>query len=174
MARRLPLKPNSITLIGFLVTAAASLIMQKNLFAGGVLILFAGFFDMLDGITARVKNIQSRFGALLDSTLDRISDSMLLLSAAWIFVDAGSSAGVLMSAAALIFSFSVSYIRARAEGLGISCSIGFMERPERIIVLAAGCMFDLLLTAVAAIAVLSVFTAAQRIVHVYHVISDKG
>ncbi|MBN2655386.1 MAG: CDP-alcohol phosphatidyltransferase family protein, partial [Nitrospirae bacterium] len=165
-AKSLPLSPNAVTVAGFLITVLAALVMQNNLFAGGLLILLAGFFDMLDGIIARVKNIQTRFGALLDSTLDRVSDALILLSAAWIFVESGSLTGIFASAAALIFSFIVSYIRARAEGLGINCTIGLMERPERIVTLAAGCILDQLFAAVVVVAVFSAFTAVQRIMHV--------
>lgn len=174
LAAKLPLGPNSLTIIGFIITALASWVMQSNLFAAGLLIIAGGVFDMLDGSVARARGESSLFGALLDSTLDRFSDALLLLGAAWVFVQSGSSAGAFLSAAALVFSFLVSYIRARAEGLLLDCKIGIMERPERIIVIAAGCLADQLLIAVAVIALFSAATALQRLLHVRRAVSSRN
>ncbi|MCE5312253.1 MAG: CDP-alcohol phosphatidyltransferase family protein [Nitrospiraceae bacterium] len=172
-ARNIPVSPNALTIAGFLITALAAWVMLSNLFAAGLLIVAGGIFDMLDGAVARVTGRESVFGALLDSTLDRFSDALLLLAGAWIFVQAGSSAGVFLSASALVFSFLVSYIRARAEGLLIQCRTGLMERPERIAVMAVGCLVDQLFVAVAVISILSAVTAMQRLLHVWRTISQR-
>ena len=166
LAKRIPFSPNAITIAGFIVTALAAVAIPRNLTAGGLLVLAGGAFDMLDGLVARASRRSSAFGAFLDSTLDRYADSMLFIGVAWYFYDAGDRAGILLSIGGLIGAFLISYARARAEGLGIDCKVGLLERPERIILISLGCLTGLMLPAVAVIFVLSHFTVLQRIVHV--------
>ena len=160
--------PNALTWLGFSVTiVAAALIATGHLFAAGWVVLLAGFFDMLDGALARRLGQVSRFGALLDSTLDRLSESLLLLSILILNV-LGSWSGVeaLLVCLALIGSLLVSYIRARAEALGLECRVGLFTRPERVVVLALGLLlsqFDYaMVTALAVITFFSLVTAGQR------------
>ena len=165
---RMPVTPSALTWSGFaLAVAAAVLIAMGYLLAGGAVVLFAGFFDTLDGALARGTNRVTRFGAILDSTLDRLSEGVLLLGILILLAREESTLGVLLAGAALIASFMVSYIRARAEAQGLECTVGLFTRPERVIVLALGLLLNGLEIALAIIAALSLVTAGQRLVHVW-------
>ena len=167
LALKFPMSPNGITVTGFLVTVVASVILAHNLFWGGVLMLGAGFFDIFDGVVARVNNKSSSFGAFLDSVLDRYSDSFLFLGAAWFFLRAGSFTGVCVSLLSMTGALLVSYVRARAEGLGSDCKVGIMERPERVLLMAFGALTGWLLPVMWILLVLTHLTVAQRIYHVW-------
>lgn len=167
VAKRIPFSPNAISLTGFFITSLAALAIPYNLAAGGFLILLGGAFDLLDGVVARTNGKSSRFGAFLDSTLDRYSDSFILLGIAWYFFDKGNIALVWFTAGVLVGSLLISYVRARAEGIGIECSIGVIERPERVVLLAAGCITGLLSYVIVILFFLSHITVIQRVVHVY-------
>jgi len=169
---RTPITPSTITWLGFLVAVgAAVLIVTGHLFAAGFVVLAGGFFDMLDGALARYTNRVTRFGAILDSTLDRLSEAVLLLGILVLFAREQSVTPTLLAGLALVGSLLVSYIRAKAEALGLECEVGFFTRPERVVVLALGLLlnqvFDALLIAVAIIAVLSFFTAGQRLIYAW-------
>ena len=166
-ARRISLSPNIISLAGFCITLLAAYIIPRHLQAGGVLILLGGLFDMLDGVVARTNGKASRFGALLDSTLDRFSDASLLIGSAWFFFSQENMLGVGLSAGTLVGSLLVSYVRARAEGLGLTCHVGIMERPERIVLLAFGCLTGWMLPVMIVLFIFSHFTVFQRVIHVY-------
>ncbi len=166
---RTPLTPNAVTWLGFCITiGAAVLIVTEHLLAAGIVVLVAGFFDMLDGALARVTNRVTRFGGILDSTLDRLSEAILLLALLAIFAREGQVAESLLVGFALLGSLMVSYIRARMEGLGIECKAGLFTRPERVIVLALGLLlsqFDYaLVTALSVIIFFSYFTMVQRLI----------
>jgi len=169
---RTPLTPNAVTWLGFCVTAgAAALIVTENLFAAGFVVLVAGFFDMLDGALARVTNRVSRFGGVLDSTLDRLSEAILLLSLLVVFIRGEQFAESLLVGAALAGSLMVSYMRAKIEALGIECRAGLFTRAERVIILALGLLlsqFDYaLLIALAIITFFSFFTVGQRLLYAW-------
>ena len=169
---RTPITPSAITWFGFLLTVgAAALIITGHLLTAGLVVLIAGFFDMLDGALARHTNQATRFGAVLDSTLDRLSEAVLLLSILVLYAGEQSITGILLVGAALIGSLLVSYIRARAEALGLECQVGLFTRPERVVVLALGLLlnqvFDALIIALAIIVVLSFFTVGQRLIYVW-------
>jgi CDP-diacylglycerol--glycerol-3-phosphate 3-phosphatidyltransferase len=142
-----------------------------HLLAAGVVTLVAGFFDMLDGALARVTERITRFGAILDSTLDRLSEAVLLLSLLALFVREQEVAGSLLVGIALLGSLMVSYIRARMEGLGIECKAGLFTRPERVIILALGLLlsqFDhALIAALGLISILSFYTVVERLVYAW-------
>ncbi|HMK56711.1 MAG TPA: CDP-alcohol phosphatidyltransferase family protein [Dissulfurispiraceae bacterium] len=167
LAKRIPFDPNVITIAGLVVTAIAAAIIPLDLSFGGLMILVGGAFDMLDGLIARTNGKRTRFGAFLDSTLDRYADSLLFIGVTWFFYKAGSPAGALLSVGSIVGSLVISYARARAEALGVECKVGIMERPERVILLALGCISGLLFPCIILIFVLSHFTVMQRIVHVY-------
>ncbi|MDO8746134.1 MAG: CDP-alcohol phosphatidyltransferase family protein, partial [Thermodesulfovibrionales bacterium] len=133
--KRIRIHPNIFTLTGFMITAIAAVVIPYNIKLGGLLILAGGLFDMLDGISARVNNKITKFGAFLDSLLDRYSDAFLFLSTAWYLASKGEHTAAFLSLGTLIGAFLISYARARAEGLGEECKTGIMERPERIILL---------------------------------------
>lgn len=167
VAKRVSVNPNLLTIAGFLITVAAAFVMPFKLFLGGFLIILGGLFDMFDGIVARTNGKSTKFGAFLDSTLDRYADSFIYSGGAWYFFRTGSWEGVLFAAGGLVGALLISYVRARAEGLGIECKAGLMERPERIVLLAFGCMTGWLFPVIILLFFLSHITVIQRIAHVY-------
>ncbi len=169
---RTRLTPNSITWFGFWLTmGAAALVITENLFAAGFVVLIAGFFDMLDGALARTTNRVTRFGSILDSTLDRLSEAVLLLSILVIYTRGQQVAESLLVGIALLGSLLVSYIRARIEALGIECKVGLFTRPERVIVLALGLLLSrydyALVVALAIITFFSFFTVGHRLLYAW-------
>ena len=175
---RTPLTPNSLTWLGFLITiGAAALIVTEHPLAAGIVVLVSGAFDMLDGALARVTKKVTRFGGILDSTLDRLSEAVLLLGLLAVFARQGEVAESLLVGFALLGSLMVSYIRARMEGLGIECKAGLFTRPERVIVLALGLMlsqFDyVLIIALSIITFFSYFTTIQRLIYAWRQTKNK-
>jgi CDP-diacylglycerol--glycerol-3-phosphate 3-phosphatidyltransferase len=169
---RTPLTPNTVTWLGFLITlGAAALIVTGHSFAAGFLVLAAGLCDMLDGALARLTGRVSRFGGILDSTLDRLSEAVVLLGLLWVYLRGGQVGEGLLVGFALLGSLLVSYIRARMEGMGIECRAGLFTRPERVVVLALGLLlsgFDYaLVVALAIVTFFSYFTAAQRLIYAW-------
>lgn len=159
-----PATPDFLTWLGFLLTCgAAALIAVHQLLWGGVVVLVAGLMDSLDGALARYTGRASRFGAVLDSTLDRFSEGVVLLGIIYVLAHDGSAEGAVLGGAALMLSFAVSYIRARAEGIGIECKEGWFTRSERVIVIALGLLLNQIIIALAVVAALSLLTAAQRL-----------
>lgn len=167
--KRLNVNPNILTIIGFLITTLAAIVIPRNLILGGILILAGGVFDMLDGIVARVNNKVTEFGAFIDSVLDRYSDAFLLFGFSWYFFKDGSILGVLLSIGVLVGAMIISYTKARAEGLGKECHTGFMERPERIILLAFGAISGWVLPVMWLMLIFTHATVIQRIYHVWKV-----
>ena len=167
-----PITPSTITWLGFLLAAgAAALITTGHLFAAGFVVLIAGFFDILDGALARRTNRITRFGAILDATLDRLADAVLLLGILVLYAREQSVAEILLVGVALLGSSLVSYIRARAEALGLECQVGLFTRAERVIVLALGLLLNqidnALVIALAIIVVFSFFTIGQRLIYLW-------
>ena len=144
--------PNFITTTGFLLNLVAAAVLiygcmyaeQNKLayvgWAGGI-ILFAGLFDMMDGRVARVGNMTSTFGALYDSVLDRYSELVTFFGICYYLLLEGYLIYSIIAFVALIGSLMVSYVRARAEGLGIECKVGLMQRPERVVLTSLGALF---------------------------------
>lgn len=180
--------PNTVTTIGLLGNLGAAALFAiagykastEGYFhwyfvtLAGALIIGFSLFDMLDGQVARLGGMVSRFGAMYDSVLDRYCELITLGSISYFMFGAGCQWGALITFIALIGSIMVSYVRARAEGLGIECKMGFMQRPERVVVtalatLAAGiseCMLVLVI-AMAVIALFANLTAFARLRHCY-------
>lgn len=130
---------NMVTLCGFVVNLIAAFYFATGrLVTGGILILFGGSFDMIDGAVARAQRNPRASGALLDSVIDRYSEGFLLLGALIYFYSLESLLGIVLAFSAWFGSILVSYVRARAEGLQVTCKVGLMQRPERIILLGAG------------------------------------
>jgi phosphatidylglycerophosphate synthase len=172
--KRIPLTPNVLTVIGFLVTCVAALVIPFNIRLGGILILAGGALDMLDGIAARTRGKETKFGAFLDSLLDRYSDAFLFLGLAWYFSAKENYTGAVLSLITLVGAFLISYARARAEGLGESCHVGIMERGERLILLIFGTLTGWLLPVTWIMAVLTHITVIQRIYHVRKRMREKS
>ncbi len=165
---RSKLTPNALTVLGFLLSlGAAGLLGMGYLFRGGFLVLFAGVFDLLDGALARATNRSSKFGALLDSTLDRLSEGALFFGLLIFYVRQASLHETLLIFIAFLGSFLVSYLRARGEGLGLRCEVGFFTRPERVLLLALGLLINQVLIILWVVAVLTYLTAGQRLLHLW-------
>ena len=160
------LTPDAVTWLGFAITlGAAALIVTGHLFAAGFVVLVAGFFDILDGALARFTGRVTPFGGVLDSTLDRLSDAVLLL-AILVYFD-WQTWLVLLVFLAFVGSLLVSYIRARALNAGLESVRGIFTRSERVVVLALGLLLsqldNALVIALAVMAAFSFFTAGQRL-----------
>jgi len=189
LARR-GVKPDHLSIAGLCISLVAAMLLGRGAFLGAaVVLLLASVFDMLDGDVARERGAVSRFGAFLDSTLDRVSEGALYAGLAYFYFtrtrtatvwmrgmfegsaewgDAdGPTLGVL-ALAVLILSFLVSYARARAEGLGLECKVGIMERPERVLTLGAGALLGhrFMPGALGILFVLTLVTVLQRVYHV--------
>lgn len=183
---KIGITPNIVTTIGLLLNiVAAAMFVEAAMTTsehcahqligwGGGVILFAGLFDMMDGRLARMGNMSSVFGAMWDSTLDRYSELITLGGICLMFVKGDWFWISVITFAAMIGSVMVSYVRARAEGLGIECKVGFMQRPERVVVTAvtaiiSGATGNLwwLAGGMILIAVLANITAFWRILHCY-------
>lgn len=158
------LDPNTLTVLGAAVSTLAALALARgSLLVGGLLILAGGFFDLVDGVVARHRGIATRFGAFLDSTLDRWVDAVLLVGLSVHFARLGEPGHVALAGLALAASFLVSYAKARAELVLPGFDVGWMERGERIGLLALGCILGLPVLALWLVALGSAVTAVQRI-----------
>lgn len=171
IVKRLRINPNLITIAGFVITLIAAFVIPLDLRLGGLLILAGGLFDALDGIVARTNNRATRFGAFLDSLLDRLSDALIFMSLAVHLYIKRDLTGALLSLAAMVGAFLVSYARARAEGLGIDNQAGLMERPERIILIIFGTLTGWLNLVLWLMVILTYFTVFQRTYRVWE--TDK-
>jgi CDP-diacylglycerol--glycerol-3-phosphate 3-phosphatidyltransferase len=165
---RLRIHPNTLTLIGVIVNVAAAWALGFGRFMlAFVIMLVANIFDFIDGKVAHLLQLQSEFGAFWDSTLDRFSDLALLTGLIFLYSKLGRSDYVMVAALALIFSIMTSYARARAESLVQKCKVGFMERPERIVLFMIGAFTNRMAGVLWVILVLSIFTVADRVIHTY-------
>ena len=164
----LGIHPNTLTLIGVLVNVAAAFALGRDHFIwAGLIMIAANIFDFIDGKVAHITGKQSQFGAFWDSTLDRFSDLALFTGLIWLYTDLGRNGYVLICTLALIFSIMTSYARARAESLIEKCKVGFMERPERIVLFMIGAFTDRMAGVLWVILVLSIITVANRIYYTY-------
>jgi CDP-diacylglycerol---glycerol-3-phosphate 3-phosphatidyltransferase len=165
---RIGVQPNTITLLGLLLqTGVGLLFYQGHVQWGGWLLLIFAPMDALDGALARIAGKESSFGAFLDSTLDRISDAALILGLAGHHLRSGADLEAALFLVALVAALMVSYTRARAEALGFDCQVGVLTRMERIGLIAILSGFGLLTSLAWSLAVLSVFTFLQRVLHVH-------
>lgn len=169
---KLGFSPNGLTIIGVLIASiSAALIAGGMLAIGGVVLLLAGVFDTFDGAAARLTDRVTKFGALFDSVMDRVSEAIVLLGLLMFYIDNGLTIGAFLVYVSIVGSIMVSYVRARAEGLGIECKSGLMQRPERVVSLGIGVIVGqwwepIILIVLGVIAILTIFTTGQRIVEV--------
>ncbi len=199
---RIGVTPNMVTTIGLLGNIAAAIIFVyagytatsdnynfELLTLGGAVIIIFSLFDMLDGQVARLGNMTSVFGAMYDSVLDRYCELFTLGGISYYLIQCGYVMGALITFVALVGSIMVSYVRARAEGLGLECKVGFMQRPERVVVTSLGALaagitgmnvapaeFDaniILIVAMGVIAVFANITAFARVAHCRRLLSSK-
>jgi len=166
------LTPNSLTFIGLLFNVFTAWVLAiGELFIGGFLVLFSGWFDMLDGAMARMTGKATRFGAFFDSSIDRLSEAALFLGLLIFYADGDHDIEVVLIYVAIIASIMVSYTRARAEGLGLKGEVGLLARPERVVILTLGLFLSEVSWALTvALWILSVgasLTALRRIIYVW-------
>ena len=179
---RYNLNPNYLTTISLVLCFAAAYQFGKgSLRLGAFILLVGGLFDMIDGDVARASNRVTKFGALYDSTLDRYAEIFVFIGLLFYFINGpsiGEPAQLLYSmliVLGLSGSLMVSYVRARAEGLGFECKVGILQRPERIILICLGALISkyVLVFSLAVIAVLANVTVIQRIVHIWSTENSK-
>jgi CDP-diacylglycerol---glycerol-3-phosphate 3-phosphatidyltransferase len=160
--------PNTLTLVGVIVNVGAAWALGYGRFIlAGVIMIVANIFDFIDGKVAHQLHLQSRFGAFWDSTLDRFSDLALLTGLIFLYAKLGRSDYVLIAALTLIFSIMTSYARARAESLVSKCKVGFMERPERIVLFMIGAFTNRMAGVLWVILTLSILAVANRIYYTF-------
>jgi len=170
----LGIHPNLLTLIGALINIVAAFFLATDRFiTAGIVMLIANIFDFIDGKVAHITGTQSQFGAFWDSTLDRFSDLALFTGMIWLYAELGRYGYVLVATLALIFSIMTSYARARAESLIEKCEVGFMERPERIVLLMIGAFTDRMAGVLWVILVLAIITVSNRIYYTYLALNNK-
>jgi CDP-diacylglycerol--glycerol-3-phosphate 3-phosphatidyltransferase len=178
------LTPNAISLTGFALNlAAAALVVDRLFFLAGLAFIVGSIMDTLDGRYSRMSGKGTPFGAFLDSTLDRLEEGIVLIAVAAYFASRGDQVAVAAVVAAVLGSLMVSYTRARAEALGLSCKVGLATRPVRVVILSIGLVFakgasignfELLAPAVYVLAALTVLTTIQRILHVRGQLKSAG
>ncbi len=169
------ISPNALTFIGLLINVGAAILMgyanaenQARLFLyAGLVIIGAGIFDMVDGRVARATGQVTTFGAFFDSVIDRYSDVVLYFGLLVYYARANRFFYIVLTAVVMISSVMVSYTRARAESLIGQCKVGFMERPERIVLVIIGTLFNRMAPVLWVIAVLANMTVIHRIVYTW-------
>ena len=170
----LRIHPNTLTLIGVLINVAAAVALGLDRFGlAGVIMIVANIFDFIDGKVAHITNTVSRFGAFWDSTLDRFSDIALFLGLIYLYADLRRTDYVMIAALTAGGAIMTSYTRARAESLIERCKVGFMERPERIVLFMIGAFTDRMAAVLWVLLVLSIITVANRIHYTYLVLNAK-
>jgi len=171
-----PLTPNSLTVIGLLLNIPVAYVLANGWFLlGGFLIILAAVFDMLDGALAKVQGKVTKFGAFLDSNFDRYGETISFFGLLLYYLisdETNRVVGVLLVFAAATGSLLISYVKARAEGLGMECKTGLMPRPERIAIIAIGCIVAhfapvAIIIALWILAVGTHVTAFQRIIYIW-------
>lgn len=160
--------PNVLTFVGLIINIFAAYLLAKGQFVpAGWVIIGAGLFDMVDGRVAREANQVTRFGAFFDSVIDRYSDLALLMGLLVYYAGINRNFYVVLTAVVMAASVMTSYARSRAENIIPTCKVGFLERPERIVLLIIGALFDRMAPVLWVITVLGNWTVVTRMVHTY-------
>lgn len=160
-------RPDALTVAGWVLSVgAATLFALGYTKTAGAVMLFAGLFDALDGAVARESNRMSSFGAFLDSTLDRLSESAIFVGIVFFYASSLRPYEALLAGVAMTFSLMTSYTRARAEGLGFECEVGLLERAGRVVILSLFSLAGFLIAGVGLVAIGALVTTVQRILHV--------
>jgi CDP-diacylglycerol--glycerol-3-phosphate 3-phosphatidyltransferase len=164
----LRIHPNTLTFVGVLINvAAAGALAQGRFVIAGVIMVVANIFDYIDGKVAHELNAVSAFGGFWDSVIDRFSDLSLFIGLIYLYSSLHRTDYVVITALAMMFAIMTSYTRARAESLIAKCKVGFMERPERIVLFMIGAFTNRMAGVLWVILILSVFTVADRIIYTY-------
>jgi CDP-diacylglycerol--glycerol-3-phosphate 3-phosphatidyltransferase len=165
--------PNVLTFIGVLINfAAASALGLGHFVLAGVIMVAANIFDFIDGKVAVELQAVSAFGGFWDSVIDRFSDIALFIGLIFLYSTLGRRGYVMVTALAMMFAIMTSYTRARAESLIPKCKVGFMERPERIVLFMIGAFTNRMAAVMWVILILSIFTVADRIIYTYRELRD--
>lgn len=160
-------RPDALTATGWLLSVGAAVLFALGYTkVAGAVVLFAGLFDALDGAVARESNRMSAFGAFLDSTLDRLSESAIFVGVIFFYAVSSRPYAALLAGIAMTFSLMTSYTRARAEGLDLGCEVGLLERAGRVVILSLFSMAGFLTIGVGLVAAGALVTTAQRIFHI--------
>jgi CDP-diacylglycerol--glycerol-3-phosphate 3-phosphatidyltransferase len=160
--------PNVLTFLGLLINIWAAWLFAQGKFRwAGVVVIGAGLFDMVDGRVARATDQVTRFGGFFDSVLDRYSDLALYMGLLVYYSNIGRNFYVVLTAIVMTGSVMISYARARAENAIPKCKVGFLERPERVVLIISGALFEHMAQVLWVIAVLSNWTVIQRMVYTY-------
>jgi CDP-diacylglycerol--glycerol-3-phosphate 3-phosphatidyltransferase len=162
------INPNVLTFLGLVINGVAATYLAFGQFrTAGCVIIFAGLFDMVDGRVARATNQVTRFGGFFDSVLDRYSDLLLLFGLLVYYGTINRPSYVVLTAVVMTASVMISYTRTRAENIIPTCKVGFLERPERIVLLIIGALFDRMAPVLWVIAVLGNLTVIHRMIFTY-------
>ncbi|MBV8807721.1 MAG: CDP-alcohol phosphatidyltransferase family protein [Acidobacteriaceae bacterium] len=162
------INPNVLTFLGLVINMVAGAFLAIGSFrTAGAVIIFAGLFDMVDGRVARATNQVTRFGGFFDSVLDRYSDLALLVGLLVYYGTINRPSYVVLTAVVMTASVMISYTRTRAENIVPACKVGFLERPERIVLLIIGALFDRMAPVLWVIAVLGNLTVIHRMIFTY-------
>src|SRR5947209_326712 len=160
--------PNVLTFLGLVVNIWAAFLFAAGKFRwGGIVVIFAGLFDMVDGRVARETNQVTRFGGFFDSVMDRYSDLALLMGLLVYYASINRFFYIVLTAVVMTGSVMVSYTRARSENTIPKCKVGFLERPERIVLIIIGALFDRMAPVLWVIAVLSNLTVIHRMLYTF-------
>jgi CDP-diacylglycerol--glycerol-3-phosphate 3-phosphatidyltransferase len=170
---RLRIHPNTLTFIGVLINVAAAWALALGKFVtAGVIMVIANIFDFIDGKVAVESQTMSAFGAFWDSVIDRFSDISLFIGLIFLYATLDRRDYVMVTALAMMFAIMTSYTRARAESLIKKCKVGFMERPERVVLFMIGAFTNRMAAVMWVILILSIFTVADRIILTYRELRD--
>jgi CDP-diacylglycerol---glycerol-3-phosphate 3-phosphatidyltransferase len=162
------INPNVLTFLGLVINmVAAGFLAFGHFRTAGFVIVFAGLFDMVDGRVARATNQVTRFGGFFDSVLDRYSDIALLVGLLVYYGTINRPSNVVLTAIVMAASVMISYTRSRAENIVPTCKVGFLERPERVVLLILGALFDRMAPVLWVIAVLGNLTVIHRMIFTY-------
>jgi CDP-diacylglycerol--glycerol-3-phosphate 3-phosphatidyltransferase len=164
----LRIHPNILTFVGVVINVAAAWALALGKFVtAGAIMLLANIFDFIDGKVAHELKEVSAFGGFWDSVIDRFSDIALFIGLIYLYSERGRTDYVMVTALAMMFAIMTSYARARAESLIKKCKVGFMERPERVVLFMIGAFTNRMAAVMWVILVLSIFTVADRIIYTY-------
>lgn len=171
---RLNISPNALSFFGFcLVMISVFLFVMDSFVAAGVTFLIGSLFDVLDGELARTGHRVTSFGSVLDSILDRFSEGIVLIAFAWYFADRGETVGVVITMLGMLGSIATSYVRARAEAIGTTCTVGWVTRSERVLIIAVGMFSGQIFLAVSILFLVTTLTVIQRVLHVRSLLVQK-
>jgi CDP-diacylglycerol--glycerol-3-phosphate 3-phosphatidyltransferase len=163
----LRVRPDTLTVLGWALSLCSAVLFGLgHAQVAGAVMLLGGLFDALDGAVARESNRMSSFGAFLDSTLDRLSEAAIFVGIVFFYAGSGRPYETLLAGVAMVFSLLTSYARARAEGLGIECKVGLLERAGRVVILSVFSMAGLLTYGLFLVGAGALITTIQRILHV--------